>query len=54
MVLSIVDIVPSPINPLTDSAPHLGILQHENSEVVANAQPNNEVEMQAFAANGVI
>ena len=54
MVLSIVGIVPSPVNPLTDTVPHQVIPQYENVDMITNTLPTAELEMNTCAAYGVI
>ena len=54
MVLSIVDTVPSPVNPLTDIVPHQVITQYENVDMITNTLPISELKMNTFAAYGVI
>ena len=54
MVLSIVGIVPSPVNPLTDTVPHQVIPQYENVDMIPNTLPTTELEMKACSAYGVI
>ena len=52
MVLSIVDTVPSPVNPLIDTVPHQVIPQYENVDMITNTI---EVEMmKKCTAYGVI
>ena len=48
MVLSIVGIVPAPVNPLADIVPHQIIPQYENVDIVTN------LEMSTCTAYGVI
>ena len=54
MVLFIVGIVPSLINPLTDTVPHQVIPQYENVDMITNTLPTTEVEMNICDAYGVI
>ena len=54
MILSIVDNVPSPVNPLTDTVPDQDIPQYENVNMVTNTLPTTELEMNTCAAYGVI
>ena len=54
MVLSIVDTVPSPVNPLTDTVPHQVIPQYENVDMITNTLPITQLEMNTCAAYGVI
>ena len=54
MVLSIVDTVPSPFNPLTDTVPHQVIPQYENVDIITNTLPTTELEMKKCTAYGVI
>ena len=54
MVLSIVDTVPSPVNPLRDIVPHQVIPQYENVDMITSTLPTTEVEMNTCAAYGVI
>ena len=54
MVLSIVDIVPSIINSLTDTVPHQVIPQYENVDMITNTIPTTELEMNTCAVYGVI
>ena len=51
MVLSIVDTVPSPVDPLTNTVPHQVIPQYENVDMIT---PTAELEMKTCAAYGVI
>ena len=51
MVLSIVDTVPSSVNPLTDTVSHQIIPQYENIETIT---PTTELEMHTCAAYSVI
>ena len=51
MVLSI---VPSPVNPLTDTIPHQVIPQYENVDNITNTLPTTKLEMKTCAAYGVI
>ena len=54
MILSIVDTVPSPVNPLTDTVPHEVIPQCENVDMITNTLPTTELETNTCAAYGVI
>ena len=54
MVLSIVGTVPSPVNPLTDTASHQVRPQYENVDMITNTLPTTELEMKICAAYGVI
>ena len=54
MVLFIVDTVPSPVNPLTDTVPDQVIPQYENVDMITNTLPTTELEMKTCAAYGVV
>ena len=54
MVLSIVGIVPSSVNPLTDTVPHQVIPQYENVNIITNTLCTTELEMNTCTAYGVI
>ena len=54
MVLSIVGTVSSPIKLLTDTVPHQVIPQYENVDMITNTLPTTELEMNTYAAYGVI
>ena len=53
MVLSIVDTVPSPVNPLTDTVPGQVTPQYENVDMITNTLHSTELEMNICAAYGV-
>ena len=54
MVLSIVDIVPSPVNPLADTVPHQVIPQYENVDMITNTLSTTELKMKTCVAYSVI
>ena len=54
MILSILDTVLSPVNPLTDTVPHQVIPQYENVDMITNAVLTTELEMNTCAAYCVI
>ena len=54
MVLSTVGSVSSPVNPLTDTVPHQDIPQYENVDMITNALPTTELEINTCATYGVI
>ena len=54
MVISIVDTVPSTVNPLTDTVSHQVIPQYENVDMITNTLPTTELEMHTCGAYGVI
>ena len=54
MILSIIGTVLSPVNPLSDTAPHQVIPQYENVDMITNTLPTTELEMNTCAAHDMI
>ena len=50
----IIDTVPSPVNPLTDTVSHQVTPQYENVNMITNTLPTTELEINKCAAYGVI